>query len=115
MVSDHLRDQSLLVIGGSEARVTRSAISVPMRVRGEILGVISAQSYRPRAYSTFDLELLQGIADLAAVASQNVRHVSEIERRRREAENMESIVRALVSSLDVDEVLARESSMRPST
>lgn len=107
MVSDHLRDQSLLVIGEGGERVTRSAISAPMLSRGRIIGVISAQSYRPRAYTRFDLELLQGIADLAAVASQNVRHVSELEARRREAENMESIVRALVSSLDVDEVLAR--------
>lgn len=107
MVSDHLRDQSLLVIGEGGERVTRSAISAPMLSRGEVVGVISAQSYRPKAYTRFDLELLQGIADLAAVASQNVHHVSELESRRREAENMESIVRALVSSLDVDEVLGR--------
>ncbi len=107
MVSDHLRDQSLLVIGDVGHRVTRSAISAPMVSRGKILGVISAQSYRARAYSGSDLELLQGIADLAAVASQNVSHVSELDRRRREAENMESIVKALVSSLDMDEVLGR--------
>ena len=106
MVSDHLRDQSLLVIGDQGERITRSAISAPMSSRGQILGVISAQSYRAHAYTRFDLELLQGIADLAAVASQNVRQVSEIEQGRREAEKMESIVRALVSSLDVDEVLS---------
>ena len=107
MVSDHLRDQSLLVIGDVGDRATRSAISAPMSSRGQIIGVISAQNYRPRAYTSFDLELLQGIADLAAVASQNVSHVSELDRRRREAENMEAIVRALVSSLDMDEVLDR--------
>ncbi|MEX0936131.1 MAG: diguanylate cyclase [Gemmatimonadota bacterium] len=107
MVSDHLREQSLLVIGDRGDRVTRSAISAPMRARGRILGVISAQSYRPRAYTRSDLELLEGIADLAAVASENVSHVAELEQRRREAEKMEGIVRALVSSLDVDEVLAR--------
>ncbi len=107
MVADHLRDQSLLVIGDVGERVTRSAISAPMSTRGQIVGVISAQSYRPHAYTHSDLELLQGIADLAAVASQNVRHVNELDRRRREAENMEAIVRALVSSLDMDEVLGR--------
>ena len=107
MVTDRLRDRSLLVIGDVGDRVTRSSISAPMSSRGQILGVISAQSYRPRAYASSDLELLQGIADLAAVASENVSHVSELVSRRREAENMEGIVRALVSSLDMDEVLGR--------
>lgn len=107
MVLDHLRDRSLLVIGDDGDRVTRSAISAPMVSQGRILGVISAQSYRRNAYTHSDLELLQGIAALAAVASQNVSHVSELDRRRREAEKMEGIVRALVSSLDMEEVLSR--------
>ncbi|MEX1256521.1 MAG: diguanylate cyclase [Gemmatimonadota bacterium] len=107
MVSDRLADGSLLVLGDGGERVTRSAISAPMRARKAVLGVISAQSYRPDAYTHSDLELLAGIADLAAVASQNVIHVSLLDHRRREAENMEEIVRALVSSLDVEEVLSR--------
>jgi diguanylate cyclase (GGDEF)-like protein len=107
MVSDRLEDGSLLVLGDGGERVTRSAISAPMRARGKVLGVLSAQSYRPDAYGRSDLELLEGIADLAAVASQNVLHVAMLEHRRREAENMEEIVRALVGSLDVEEVLAR--------
>ena len=108
MVLDHLRDRSLLVLGDDNGdRVTRSAISAPMVSQGRILGVISAQSYQRNAYTNSDLELLEGIAALAAVASQNVSHVSELERRCREAENMEGIVRALVSSLDMDEVLSR--------
>jgi diguanylate cyclase (GGDEF)-like protein len=69
--------------------------------------VISAQSYRPNAYTRADLEIFEGIADLAAVVSQNVKHVQELDRRRREAENLEEIVHALVSSLDVEEVLGR--------
>jgi len=108
MVLDHLRDRSLLVLGDDNGdRVTQSAISAPMVSQGRILGVISAQSYQRNAYTNSDLELLEGISALAAVVSQNVSHVSELERRRREAENMEGIVRALVSSLDMDEVLSR--------
>ena len=95
------------MIGKVGDRAIRSAISAPMSSRGQIIGVISAQNYRPRAYTSFDLELLQGLADLVAVASQNVSHVSELDCGHREAENMEAIVRALVSSLDMDEVLDR--------
>ncbi len=107
MVSDRLKDQSLLVLGEEGDRVTRSSISAPLIVRGQVLGVISAQSYRANAYTQADLELLEGISGLAAVASQNVSHVEALDRRRREAENMEEIVRALVSSLDMEEVLVR--------
>ena len=53
------------------------------------------------------MELLQGIADVAAVAIENARYVSELERRRREAERLEEIGRALTSSLDAAEVIAK--------
>ncbi len=107
VIEDFLENRSLLVIGDDDSPVTRAAISAPLRSRGRVLGVISAQSYRPGAYSDSDLELLQGIADVAAVAMENVSHVQELEHRRREAERMEEISRVLASSLDADAVLSR--------
>lgn len=107
LVGDSLERQSLLVIGDDDSQVTRAAISAPLRSRGRLLGVISAQSYNSGAYSHSDLELLQGIADVAAVAMENVRHVQELERRRREAEQMEQISQTLASSLQADAVLER--------
>jgi diguanylate cyclase (GGDEF)-like protein len=107
MVSDNLGDQALLALGHEAGRVTRSSIAAPLRIRERIVGAISAQSYRPFAYSRSDMELLAGIADLAAIATQNASHIAELERRRREAENMEGIVRALASSLEVSKVLSR--------
>jgi diguanylate cyclase (GGDEF)-like protein len=104
LVTDALETQSLLVIGDDDSQVTRSAISAPLRSRGRILGVMSAQSYHPSAYSEPDLELLQAIADLAAVALENVHHVEELEQRRNEAERMEELSRTLATSLDSDAV-----------
>jgi diguanylate cyclase (GGDEF)-like protein len=49
--------------------------------------------------------LLQGIGDLAAVAINNAGHVAELDARRREAERIEEIGRAISSSLDASEVL----------
>jgi diguanylate cyclase (GGDEF)-like protein len=103
--SDGLEDRSLMVLGDSE--VTRSAISAPMIHHGRVLGVISAQSYEPRAYTQDDLALLQGIADIAAVAIENAQQFEELARRRREAEKMEEIGRALASELDPELVLGR--------
>jgi diguanylate cyclase (GGDEF)-like protein len=105
IVEDRLTDRSLMVIGEEGKEATRSAISAPLRSPRGVIGAISAQSYRPRAYSPEHLELLQGIADIAAVAIENAGHVSQLEQRRREAETMEEIVGVLVSSLEVEKVL----------
>jgi HD-GYP domain-containing protein (c-di-GMP phosphodiesterase class II) len=56
----------------AEKRITtRSAILVPMRIRGEIVGVIQVQSKTLAAYSEQDMELLSALANVAAIAIQN--------------------------------------------
>ena len=107
LVKDRLDDLSLMHLGEDDSDVTRSAISAPMVHKGRLLGAISAQSYAPAAYSEEDLDLLQGIADLAAVAVDNAAHVAELERRRKEAEQIEEIGRALTGSLDPKVVLGK--------
>ena len=106
-VEDRLTTESVMLLGEEETEVTRSAISAPLIYEGEVRGALSTQSYRPNAYGSEDLELLAGIADLAAVAIENARHVAELDRRSREAEKLEEIGRALTSSLDFEEVLDR--------
>lgn len=107
VVGDQLDARSLLHLGEDDTEVTRSAISAPMIHKGRVLGAISAQSYQAGAYTSEDLDLLQGIADIAAVAIDNAMHVGELQRRRREAEQVEEIGRVLTSSLDPKEVLAK--------
>ncbi|NJD18571.1 MAG: sensor domain-containing diguanylate cyclase [Gemmatimonadetes bacterium] len=107
LVRDRLDDLSFMHLGAEESEVTRSAISAPLIHKGFVLGAISAQSYEPNAYDDDDLALLQGVADLAAVAMENATHVAELERRRREAEQIEEIGRALTSSLDAKTVLGK--------
>lgn len=105
LIADRRAEDPLLVLGDRTTKVTRSAVSAPMTHDGRLLGVVSVQSYRPNAYGEQDLELLRGIADLAAVALDNARTVGELERRRREAERIEEIGRAVSGSLDREQVL----------
>ncbi|MGK7312030.1 MAG: diguanylate cyclase [Candidatus Longimicrobiales bacterium M2_2A_002] len=91
----------------SDPEIARSVIAAPLMIDDRVIGVISAQSYRRDAFTELDLELLSGIAGLAAVAVSNARAVSEIQQRRRESERMEEISRALTASLDLREVLER--------
>ncbi len=105
IIEDRVQAYSLMVLGDEDTEITRSAISVPLLTQDRVIGALSCQSYQPNAYDEDDLELLQGIADLAAVAIENAHYVAEIQARRLEAERIEQIGLALSSSLDAREVI----------
>src|SRR5687767_10598692 len=84
-----------------------ATICSPMVHDEKVLGLISAYCFSQESYNARDLELLSAIADHAAVAVANSRFVAERERRRREAERLEEIGRALTASLDLPRVLDR--------
>jgi len=107
LIDDGVEKRSLLVLGDEESEITRSAISAALSYEGGVIGAISAQSYRPGAYRERDLELLQGIADIAAVAIMTSRRVGELNQRRLEAERIEEIGRAITGSLESTEVLRK--------
>ena len=85
----------------------RSGIAAPLIHQGRVIGAVSACSGEPEAYTVDDLALLQGIADVAAIAIHNALQFAEIERRRKEAERIEEIGRVLTSERDPNEVLGR--------
>lgn len=101
-------ERAIMLLGPeSDTEVTRSVVAAPLLHNGQVLGVISAQSYHAGAYTDADLEMLEAIADLAAVAVSNARAVTELEQQRRESQQLEEIGRALSASLDLDQVLHR--------
>ncbi len=57
---------------------SKSAIYIPMKVQGEIIGVIQVQSKRMDAYTQADIDLLSGMANVAAVAIQNAHLIAEL-------------------------------------
>jgi GAF domain-containing protein/HAMP domain-containing protein len=52
---------------------TRSELGLPLRARGEVLGVLDVQSTHPGAFSDQDVEVLQILADQVAMAVSNAR------------------------------------------
>ena len=104
--NDRLEDDALMVLGEA-SDLPVAAVTAPMIHHGRVVGVISAQGYEAGAHTADGLHLLEGIADIAAVAVENAQHFAELERRRREAEKMEEIGRALTSELDPEMVLGK--------
>ncbi len=61
---------------GSE-QVTSSLLAVPMRLRGKVVGMLSAQSYKENVYTVEDQELLEMLASHAAITLENARLFSQ--------------------------------------
>jgi diguanylate cyclase (GGDEF)-like protein len=57
----------------------RSILAVPMRYRGKVIGMISAQSYIPDVYSPEDITLLEMLASYAAIALENANLFNHIQ------------------------------------
>jgi len=62
------------------AKVTgvRSALAIPLRSRGKLVGVVSQGSRTVRRFSTVDLEFNATVADLFAVAIENAHLFNEV-------------------------------------
>lgn len=67
------------VYGSYMADPIKSIIAVPMILRGEIYGMVSAQSYETDAYGDEDLSLLEVLSSHAAVAIENARLFNSIQ------------------------------------
>jgi|GEM_PF-873002 len=67
---------------------TRSEIVLPLRVRGELLGVFDVQSKEERAFDEEDVAVLETLADQLALAIDNVRLYEESQRALQEMERV---------------------------
>jgi PAS domain S-box-containing protein len=60
----------------------RSILTVPLQIRGKIIGVLQVLDTEPNRFSTADLTLLEPLATAAAAALENARVYEEAERLR---------------------------------
>lgn len=73
------REKSGEVVHFGDPEAVRSAIAVPMFLGGRVVGMISSQSYQPRAFTQDDITLLEMLAAYAVVALENTRLLKEIQ------------------------------------
>ncbi len=62
-----------------EEDYTRSILAVPLRLGDRIIGMLSTQSYKPNAYTTEDLYLMEMLAANTAIAIENTRLLKEVQ------------------------------------
>lgn len=104
--SDDLRDDPRSARRDvDEKEGIRSLLSVPLRVGGQIIGVISAFSTSARAFGDRHQTVLESFADQAGIAIQNARLFEESQRRARETQALLRAGHAVNQSLDVNETV----------
>lgn len=77
---------------GDNDRPSNSLLYVPLRYQGRYLGLFSIQSYRPKAYTPENLDLLQTLADHVAGALERIRAEAEVAESHRLYEELVSSV-----------------------
>ncbi len=85
----------------------RSYIGIPLQVGGDFVGTFELASYRRDTYGEHELEVLQAVADQAAVAIENAYLCAEMQRRAEQQEGLARIAALAGSTLDLSELLDR--------
>jgi len=94
----------------------RSELVVPLVVHGEVTGVLNVESKEPDGFSEFHREIIEALAEAAALAITNAerhaevadslnRTVKELERKARDMTALARVSSAVNSPTDLDEVL----------
>jgi two-component system NtrC family sensor kinase len=83
----------------------RSELCVPMKVGDQVLGVLNAESDEPNHFTLADQQLLQTLADQAAVALENARLYTSVRSYADEQALLHQIGQALTSTLDFSTVV----------
>jgi GAF domain-containing protein len=72
-VLDAVTDERVLYREQAKKEGIASILSVPMKLRGEIIGVLRLYTAKPYRFTKADINFVETVANLAAVALENVR------------------------------------------
>jgi phosphoserine phosphatase RsbU/P len=103
MVGDVRRDSRYL----NALDAVRAELSVPMLIRGKLVGVIDLQSTRLNAFSEQDRALLVLIASRVAISIDNARLYRRVQGQNRTLRVLAHLSQEFSSILDVDELLTK--------
>jgi two-component system NtrC family sensor kinase len=104
-VDDVRRDPRSARRDVDEREGIRSMLCVPLRVAGKLLGVISAFSTRPAAFTAHHQRVLEAFAEQAGIAVHNAQLFEESLLRARETQALLAAGRAVTASLDLNRTI----------
>lgn len=106
LVEDIAHDERWLRVPGMDERL-RSALSVPLISRDELIGTLGLGSEQPAFFGPAHLQLAESVAATVAVAVTNARLVQAERKQRQVAEALAEAAAVVNSNLYLDDVLDR--------
>jgi GAF domain-containing protein len=85
--------------------IESSILAVPLRLGGNMFGMLSCQNYHPQQYSNEDLEILKTLANQAAIAIENARLFEETQHRLAELTFLSQIIAITATENDLSVAL----------
>lgn len=105
-IYDITADRSAKYLKEAEREGIRSILSIPLRFKDEVIGVLRMYTAEPTEYSEEDLKFVTAIAEQAAIAIMNARVFEKMVSIEREYLNVfQAVTRAVSSTLDVHKVI----------
>ncbi|MFB0536453.1 MAG: GAF domain-containing protein [Anaerolineae bacterium] len=103
LVNDVAKDPRYRFV--EELSDTRSELAVPIRAKGDIIGVLDVQSTQLNAFDAEDLFTLLTLADQVSVAIENAQLYRQTQHRLSEVSTLYALAKQMISSLELDAVL----------
>jgi GAF domain-containing protein len=104
-VAELAGSQSSSLLGDNTGRIPPSMLFVPLKSGGQVIGVMSVQTYDYNVYQEEDVTLLTGIASHAAVALENARLYDSAQRRARREQLVNEITQKIQNARTVEGAL----------
>jgi GAF domain-containing protein len=86
-------------------QAVRSLICVPMDIGGKTIGALSAQSYRPNAYTEAEVKVLTVFAEQTALAIHSARLFAESQRKVEQLAVLNEVTRIVSSTIEIGRLL----------
>jgi signal transduction histidine kinase len=102
LIPDVSQDQRYVWMQGSE---TRSELTVPILVKGQVIGALDIQSQQLNDFDATDLELMQALANQTGVAIDNARLFAAEKHRADQFRVLTEVSQRITSILEIDELL----------
>ncbi|MBF0568240.1 MAG: GAF domain-containing protein [Nitrospirae bacterium] len=105
-IYDVADDKNSIYFHAAKKEGIRSIMSVPLRFKDDIIGIMRMYTAEPRNYSDEDMKFVSAIAEQAATAIMNAKEFETIVSREKEYLRVfREISKALSSSLNLEEIL----------
>lgn len=87
------------------AKDDTSRVAVPIKLRGEVIGVLSLKSQSNREWNDDEVDIVRAVAERVAIAAENARLVTETQRKASKEETIGQITSKISSSVNMRNIL----------